>query len=172
MVVDRLHRAARIVGADEKAALLPLEEGGSVHSFIGGVILNQLGWASALGLRTGIFGKQSDDEPGRVELELQGAVTAIGRREGQVLVEDASVSRAHLEIENYGEGLRWVRDLGSTNGTELNDTPLKERRPLVPGDLIQVGRVVIEIAEGSAPPANLDEVLTKTVLFDQDRATA
>ena len=65
MVVDRVHRAARILGPDEKGPLQSEPGGASVRTFIGGVILNQLGWASALGLRTGIFGKGADDENGR-----------------------------------------------------------------------------------------------------------
>ena len=32
---------------------------------MGGVVLNHLGWAALLGLRTGVFGKQADDENGR-----------------------------------------------------------------------------------------------------------
>lgn len=99
MVVDRLHRAARIVGPDEKGALLPLAEGGSGHSFIGGVILNQLGWASALGLRTGIFGKQADDEPGRV---LRAAMDRAGI-EHHLTLDGSASSVAEIFLDASGE---------------------------------------------------------------------
>ena len=66
MVVDRFHRVRRLLGADQKAILRDLEGGGPVRAFTGGVVLNHLGWAAALGLRTGIFGRQADDENGRV----------------------------------------------------------------------------------------------------------
>ncbi len=62
MVVDRVHRAPRILGGDEKAILRPLAEGGPVGVHVGGVVLNHLGWAAAMGLRAGIFGRQADDE--------------------------------------------------------------------------------------------------------------
>lgn len=99
MVVDRLHRAARIVGPDEKGALLPLAQGGSAASFVGGVILNQLGWASALGLRTGIFGKQADDEPGRV---LRGAMDRAGI-EHHLTLDGSGSSVAEIFLDASGE---------------------------------------------------------------------
>jgi sugar/nucleoside kinase (ribokinase family) len=99
MVVDRLHRAARIVGADEKGALLRLDDGGSVRSFIGGVILNQLGWASALGLRTGLFGKQGDDEPGRV---LRAAMDRAGI-EYHLTLDGSASSVAEIFLDASGE---------------------------------------------------------------------
>lgn len=99
MVVDRLHRAARIVGPDEKGALLRLAEGGSVATFIGGVILNQLGWASALGLRTGIFGKQGDDEPGRV---LRAAMDRAGI-EHHLTLDGSASSVAEIFLDASGE---------------------------------------------------------------------
>jgi arabinose-5-phosphate isomerase len=64
MVVDRFHRAPRILGPDEKCILVPLP-GGPATRFVGGVVLNHLGWGAVLGLRTGIFGRQPDDEDGR-----------------------------------------------------------------------------------------------------------
>ena len=99
MVVDRLHRVARIVGPDEKGALRRLSGGAAVHSFIGGVLLNQLGWASALGLRTGIFGKQADDEPGRV---LRAAMDRAGI-EHHLVLDGAASSVAEIFIDPSGE---------------------------------------------------------------------
>jgi len=99
MVVDRLHRAARIVGPDEKGPLRPLAGGTSVQSFIGGVLLNQLGWASALGLRTGIFGKQADDEYGRV---LRAAMDRAGI-EHHLVLDGAASSVAEIFVDASGE---------------------------------------------------------------------
>ena len=65
VVADRLHRVPRLLGADEKAILRPMAGGAPVELHVGGVVLNHLGWAAALGLRTGVFGKQADDEDGR-----------------------------------------------------------------------------------------------------------
>jgi arabinose-5-phosphate isomerase len=101
MVVDRVHRAARIVGPDEKGPLQPIDgaSGPSVRTFIGGVILNQLGWASALGLRTGIFGKGADDENGRI---LRAAMDRAGIEHHLVLDGSASAVAA-IFVEPGGE---------------------------------------------------------------------
>lgn len=66
MVVDLYHRTPRIIGADEK---ILIDSGGSrrapaVQAAVGGVVLNHLGWARVLGLRTGIFGKIGNDPHG------------------------------------------------------------------------------------------------------------
>jgi len=65
MVVDEIHLAPRILGADEKSLLRADEHGDVVRRLVGGVVLNHLGWARVLGLRTAIFGKQGDDPNGR-----------------------------------------------------------------------------------------------------------
>ncbi len=65
MVVDLIYRTPRIIGAEEKMALGKYPTGEVVKKLVGGVTLNHLAWASLLGLRVGIFGKQGDDEYGR-----------------------------------------------------------------------------------------------------------
>jgi len=65
VVADRLHRVPRLLGPDEKGILRPMAGGAPTELHVGGVVLNHLGWAAALGLRTGVFGKQADDEGGR-----------------------------------------------------------------------------------------------------------
>jgi arabinose-5-phosphate isomerase len=99
MVVDRLHRTPRIVGPDEKGALRPLKGGASVQTFVGGVILNQLGWAAALGLQTGIFGKQADDEDGRF---LRSAMERSGI-EHQLVLDGSASSVAQVFVDDAGE---------------------------------------------------------------------
>ena len=74
MVIDRMHRTPRAIGAGEKGTLRDLG-GGPVSTRIGGVVLNHLGWAAALGLRTGIFGLGADDENGRL---LRAAMDRLG----------------------------------------------------------------------------------------------
>src|SRR4029453_10498074 len=74
MVIDRMPRAPRAIGAAEKGMLRDLGRG-PVSTRIGGVVLNHLGWAAALGLRTGIFGLGADEEKGRL---LRAAVDGLG----------------------------------------------------------------------------------------------
>ena len=62
MVVDLIYRVPRIIRADEKLILEHHSDGDLLKRVVGGVTLNHLAWASVLGLRAGIFGKQADDE--------------------------------------------------------------------------------------------------------------
>lgn len=115
---------------------------------------------------------RQDDEI-RVELPVAGSVTVIGRLEGDVLVDDPGVSSRHLEIENFGPGLRFVRDLGSTNGTELDGKALsQERTPLEEGSVLTIGRVRIQVKDGGKTPESLTSVVQRTVIFVPDSARA
>jgi pSer/pThr/pTyr-binding forkhead associated (FHA) protein len=121
-------------------------------------------------LRLGLT--RGDDET-HIEMPVAGSVTVIGRLEGDVLVDDPGVSSRHLEIENFGLGLRYVRDLGSTNGTELNGKPLGQARErLEDGDVLTIGRVRITVKDGGKTPESATSVVQRTVIFVPDRAHA
>ncbi len=65
--------------------------------------------------------------------------TKIGRNpDSDILFDDISVSRSHAEIVNSKSGLV-VRDLGSLNGTYINQN-LTEQSPLRHGDELQIGK--------------------------------
>jgi len=108
-----------------------------------------------------------------VELELPLAVTVFGRVDGEVLVDDSGVSSRHLEIENFGPDFCFVRDLGSTNGTELNGEPIGEvRHPLSAGDIISIGRVRILVAFGGVPAVASHAVPQRSVVFGEQSTEA
>ena len=98
MVLDRMHRAARIVGPEQKGLLLELDGGGPVRPFVGGVVLNHLGWAAVLGLRVGIFGRQADDEAGRF---LREAMHRLGI-ERQLVLDGSASSVAEIFVDEAG----------------------------------------------------------------------
>lgn len=65
-------------------------------------------------------------EIGPLSHSLEAAVISIGRAEdNMVVLDDASVSGHHAEVEQTENGLV-LRDLGSTNGTKLNGLPVTE----------------------------------------------
>src|SRR2546423_3763814 len=74
------------------------------------------------------------------------SVVDIGRDSGLPLhlEDDAQVSRRHARVMAQGGGAT-VEDLGSTNGTYVNDQPIHAPRPLAPGDRIRVGLTVLEL---------------------------
>ncbi|PIR25493.1 MAG: Fis family transcriptional regulator [Deltaproteobacteria bacterium CG_4_10_14_0_2_um_filter_43_8] len=68
---------------------------------------------------------------------------SIGKREdNDLVVADKTVSRKHFEID-YVDDAFLLRDLGSTNGTYLNSSRVKEVY-LSPGDLIKIGGTTLE----------------------------
>ena len=78
-------------------------------------------------------------------------VVVIGRVAGcEVQLDDTSVSRQHARIE-LGDGRATVVDLGSQNGTLVNNQRV-ERRDLVGGDVLTVGTAVL-VFHGPTPPA-------------------
>jgi serine phosphatase RsbU (regulator of sigma subunit) len=66
--------------------------------------------------------------------------------------EDGGLSRQHFVFEPEGDG--WtVQDLGSKNGTFVNQIQLKGKLLLSPGDRIAAGRLVIVYSPEAASPA-------------------
>ncbi|MFT6981420.1 MAG: hypothetical protein ACJAUD_000183 [Crocinitomicaceae bacterium] len=64
----------------------------------------------------------------------------IGRSEqNDIVVDDASVSRFHLELFQDEEGNVFITDLGSSNGTTVNGSRLKESKILKPNDIVKLG---------------------------------
>jgi two-component system, cell cycle response regulator len=67
----------------------------------------------------------------------------IGRSsQAAIQIDHESVSRRHAKVTFADAGVT-MQDLGSTNGTYVNDEPITER-PLSNGDLIKVGRTILK----------------------------
>jgi len=67
---------------------------------------------------------------------LEGAT--LGRGDVELKLEDPFASSRHAKITRQGRTLV-IEDLGSTNGTYLNDSPLTGPQPLHDGDRIRIG---------------------------------
>ena len=71
----------------------------------------------------------------------------VGRSsKSDIQIDQESVSRAHSKIVNSGRSIR-IRDLGSTNGTYVNDELIDERT-LNDGDFIKIGRTIFKFLSG------------------------
>jgi len=81
------------------------------------------------------------------EWSLRSERSVIGRLAGsEVEIQDPGASRKHAEIRRDGSDFVVV-DLGSTNGTLLNDSPVSEAA-LEDGDRITIGRTVLRFRRG------------------------
>jgi pSer/pThr/pTyr-binding forkhead associated (FHA) protein len=68
----------------------------------------------------------------------EGATATIGRQAGNdICIPEQHVSRQHAVI-NYRDGIFMISDLGSANGTFVNDRQLSEPFPLASGDVIRL----------------------------------
>ena len=75
-----------------------------------------------------------------------GEELTMGRAAGcQVTLDDTYVSQIHARVFVRG-GQVYVEDLGSTNGTYLNRTKVAGPMLVGPGDRLQVGSTVLELA--------------------------
>ena len=75
--------------------------------------------------------------------QISGDRFSIGRDpQNHLLIPDNSVSREHCVIVRQGEGFL-IRDLGSHNGTVVNDLPVKDQL-LAHRDCITVGHTVLQ----------------------------
>lgn len=69
-----------------------------------------------------------------------------------VLLDDMLVSRNHAKITRRDDGSCWIDDLKSTNGTRINDVPLRpgKERMLQDGDRVDIAHVEFVFHDGSA----------------------
>ena len=66
--------------------------------------------------------------------------TTVGRStDGDVFLDDVTVSRKHAIFERRAGGAWFVRDVGSLNGTYVNGEQVDETK-LASGDEVQIGR--------------------------------
>lgn len=92
----------------------------------------------------------ADGRSYRVELKPEGAPAYIGRTAGNaVRIADPSVSRLHCSLSLRSGGIVVIADLGSINGTCVNERLLgrDEARSVKIGDVIGVGDFKLTVSE-------------------------
>ena len=89
-----------------------------------------------------IYGQQI----GRKLLLTQGELIVGRSQKADIQIEQESVSRQHARFRVQANGIT-VEDMGSTNGTYVNDQPAKPDA-LSCGDQIKIGRTIYKFLEG------------------------
>jgi len=94
-----------------------------------------------------------------ISITLQGDSLTIGRaKTSDLVLMDTQVSREHAKIIRQGPDFVLV-DLGGANGTLLGDGKKKiDRHTLVNGDLIHIGRNVLEASLATPPEEDATEI--------------
>jgi hypothetical protein len=73
-------------------------------------------------------------------------LTRIGRgSDNSVVLDDGFTSTSHAELR-YQDGSWWVLDLGSRNGSWINDKRVRGQAPIRYGDVLTIGRVKLKLA--------------------------
>jgi two-component system cell cycle response regulator len=82
-----------------------------------------------------------------------------------VQIDQENVSRNHTRI-GFEPHQYTVRDLGSTNGTYVNDELVEEEKTLRDGDLIKIGRTIFKFIYGNNIEAQYHEEIYRLMTVD------
>jgi diguanylate cyclase (GGDEF)-like protein len=90
----------------------------------------------------------------------------IGRGEDcDVRIHDHAVSRRHARVEPAKGGVT-VTDLGSTNGTFVNDCMIEGTAPLRDGDCLRIGNCIYRFLAGGNIEAEYHEEIYRLTIID------
>ncbi len=137
MVVDTICPVPRLGGADQKIAVPAAAQ---PRSYVGGVMLNQLGWARLFGLRVALFGKQAEDANGRMlregmrrlgiepRLDLSGSASSFAQvyvdPTGARSIYMSPAATAELVPEEIDRLHRGVIEASRVVSSEISQVPL------------------------------------------------
>ncbi len=113
-----------------------------------------------------IYGPKPADITRRYVLDRTRPAYEVGRSgHTDIVVDSTCASRHHARFERDERG--WaVRDLGSTNGTWVNDARVSDRHILAHGDRVQVGEVIFKHLSGDDVEAAFAEAIRVALITD------
>lgn len=99
------------------------------------------------------------------QYKLEDDATSIGRgSENHIVLDMDNVSRRHARVLVQPDGF-FVEDLGSTNGTYVNDLEVRQDR-LRNGDLIKIGGAILKFLQGGNIEALFHEEIYRMTIVD------
>ena len=107
----------------------------------------------------------SGSEPGR-RFTLADGTLALGRApDCPVLLDSAGTSRRHAELQVSGDVVQ-LRDLGSVNGTHVNECRLTDTVTLKDGDMLRLGEVLLKFFHSHSVEALLHDRIYRLATVD------
>jgi serine phosphatase RsbU (regulator of sigma subunit) len=112
-------------------------------------------------------------EPAR-RIRLERPAVTLGRSStNDIPLSDRTLSRVHARLEQVEGGFLRAVDLGSRNGTMVNNIRIADPVTLKPGDRIQLGETVIDVVEESTTrvviDAKEDDSLRRTTFLQSSK---
>ncbi len=107
-------------------------------------------------------------------VRLKSGTLLVGRSpSAAICLPDKTISREHAEIVVSDHEIS-VRDLGSANGTYLNDTRITHAETVQIGQRLRFGRVSFEVTDKETPSrvADIFDVPTDTIRPDEQDAVS
>jgi diguanylate cyclase (GGDEF)-like protein len=96
---------------------------------------------------------------------LDGETLIIGRgSDCDIVVDLDSVSRRHAQLQRHEDEIV-VSDLGSTNGTYVNETQVKEQT-LADGDQVKIGNAIFKFLSGGNVETGYHEAIYRMTIID------
>jgi FHA domain len=118
-----------------RSAIKDLRRGGAAQ--LAAVPADATGLHAAVGRDAVLVVERAVGHDSGSRYDVSGGAT-LGRGDVEIVLEDAFASSQHARIERQG-GAIVLEDLGSTNGTYLNEELLHGPQPLHSGDRIRIG---------------------------------
>lgn len=101
-------------------------------------------------------------------IPLLRAKLTLGRREScDVCLRFPNISGQHCEL-TFKDGVWFIRDLGSTNGTKVNNDRIQSTKALRPGDEINIAKRIYKIQyklpAGAQVPHEEEDITSQSLL--------
>ena len=98
--------------------------------------------------------------------DLETGFLVLGRSpDAQVRIDTPGISRRHAELQVYGNTVV-LRDLGSANGSHVNDRRVESPAQLKDGDLVRVANVLLRFHEAQSVDALLHDRIYRMATVD------
>lgn len=107
----------------------------------------------------------SGDQVGK-RFSMECNVNIAGRSpQAAIFIDEPSVSRKHAKIFAHNDKVT-IEDLGSSNGTFVNDEPVKEKITIQSGDMIRLGTVMLKYFSSSDMDNMVHDKIYRKVTVD------
>jgi pSer/pThr/pTyr-binding forkhead associated (FHA) protein len=116
--------------------------------------------------------RKGEERGRRLSVDAELLIGRVAPEEEGRLGGDAEISRRHAHVSRAPDGRLTIEDLGSANGTFVNDERIDAPRTLDLGDVVRMGKTVLQVTDRSGAVAASTGASTGAPAGDAARVTA